>query len=265
MDDTYAPDLLIEAVDAVRVITLNRPETLNAVSAAMHEALEHVWRHIAADPQARAVVITGAGRAFSAGGDIRGQRSREGWGAVQLHEGYQVMLEYLHRIWEFPKPLVAAINGVAAGAGVGLALLCDVRLAAEEAKIGFAFSRVGLGPDWGVSWTLPRAVGPGQAARLLFSGNYIDAGEAQRIGLVEEVLPAEQLMPAALALCEQISERAPFAVRLTKEALRRSPGVDLLTAMRTEMLAQFSAMRSEDHREGTAAFAEKRPAEFRNR
>jgi 2-(1,2-epoxy-1,2-dihydrophenyl)acetyl-CoA isomerase len=247
------------------LVTLDRPDQLNALSWELDAQLAGILEEAALDDGVRAAVLTGAGRAFSAGGDIRGQRSREGWGAVQLHEGYQVMLEYLHRIWEFPKPLVAAINGVAAGAGVGLALLCDVRLAAEEAKIGFAFSRVGLGPDWGVSWTLPRAVGPGQAARLLFSGNYIDAGEAQRIGLVEEVLPAEQLMPAALALCEQISERAPFAVRLTKEALRRSPGVDLLTAMRTEMLAQFSAMRSEDHREGTAAFAEKRPAEFRNR
>jgi 2-(1,2-epoxy-1,2-dihydrophenyl)acetyl-CoA isomerase len=254
-----------ERTGSTLVVTLNRPDALNALSWELDAQLARILDDAALDEGVRAAVITGAGRAFSAGGDIRGQRSREDWSPVQMHEGYQAMLDYLNRIWEFPKPLVAAINGIAAGAGVGLALLCDVRLASADAKIGFAFSRVGLGPDWGVSWTLPRAIGPGQAARLLFSGNYIDAAEAQRVGLVEEVLPAEDLMPAALSLCEQISERAPFAVRLTKEALRRSPGVDLLTAMRTEMLAQFGAMRSEDHREGTAAFTEKRPAQFRNR
>lgn len=259
------PWLALQVVDATLVITLNRPERRNAVTWEQIAQVATVLERAAAAHDVRAVVITGEGAAFSAGGDVKDQASRQSWGTVERQDRAEPMLAAIQSVWDFPKPLIAAINGVAAGAGVGLALLCDVRLASADAKLGFAFVRVGLGPDYGVSYTLPRTVGPGHAARLLFSGAYVDAQEACSIGLVEAVHPPEALRPAALALAAEIAERAPFGVRLAKQALRRSDGADLATTLRTEMQGQFLASATEDHREGVTAFAEKRLPQFRNR
>lgn len=251
--------------DTTLVVTLNRPERRNAVAWDQIEQLATVLRRAAGAESVRAVVITGEGVAFSAGGDVKDQAARQAWGTVERQRRAEPMLAAIQAVWDFPKPLIAAINGVAAGAGVGLALLCDIRLASAEAKLGFAFVRVGLGPDYGVSYTLPRAVGPGHAARLLFSGAYVDAQEACAIGLVEAVHAPDRLLPEALALAAEIAGRAPFGVRLAKQALRRGAGCDLATTLRTEMQAQFLASSTEDHREGTTAFAEKRAPAFRDR
>lgn len=258
------PWLRLHGQGATLVVTLNRPERRNAVAWVQIVQFATVLQRAAQAPEVRAVVVTGEGSAFSAGGDVKDQASRQSWGTVERVARAEPMLAAIETVWDFPKPLIAAINGVAAGAGVGLALLCDVRLAAADARLGFAFVSVGLGPDYGVSYTLPRTVGPGHAARLLFSGSYIEAEEALRIDLVEAVHPPDRLLPEALGLAAEIAERAPFGVRLAKQALRRAASADLATTLRTEMQGQFLASSTEDHREGTTAFAEKRAPRFRD-
>lgn len=250
---------------ATLVVTLNRPERRNAIAWGQIAQLATILGRAASDAAIRSVVLTGAGQAFCAGGDVKDQASRRDWGTVERVSRAEPMLAAIEAVWDFPKPLIAAINGVAAGAGVGLALLCDVRYAAADARLGFAFVRVGLGPDYGVSYTLPRTVGPGHAARLLFSGSYVEAEEARSIGLVEAVHPSERLVDEALALAGEIAERAPFGVRLAKQAMRRAAGADLATTLRSEMQVQFLASATDDHREGTTAFAEKRAPRFQDR
>ncbi|MFY9487424.1 MAG: enoyl-CoA hydratase-related protein [Solirubrobacterales bacterium] len=244
------------------LITLNRPERRNAISWDQVVGLAGLLDEAALDTAVSAVILTGAGDAFCAGGDIKDQRARRSWGPVERHNRAAPMIDAIRSVWDFPKPLIAAINGVATGAGVGLALLADIRLASREAKLGFAFVRVGLGPDYGVSYTLPRAVGPGQAARLLYTGATLDAESALQAGLVEELHEPGRLLPAAKALASEISAQAPFGVRIAKEALRRGATIDLATALQTEMNAQMIASTTQDHGEATAAFAEKRPPSF---
>ncbi|MFY9469318.1 MAG: enoyl-CoA hydratase/isomerase family protein, partial [Solirubrobacterales bacterium] len=231
--------MLHELTGGTLLVTLNRPERRNAISWDQIARLAELLGEAALDPAVSAVILTGAGGAFSAGGDVKDQRARRSWGPVERHNRAAPMLDAIRAVWDFPKPLIAAINGVATGAGVGLALLADIRLASREAELGFAFVRVGLGPDYGVSYTLPRAVGPGQAAKLLYSGATIDAETALRIGLVEELHEPGALLPAAEALAAEISARAPYGVRITKEALRRAATMDLATVLRTEMNAQM--------------------------
>jgi len=257
--------LRCQRTGATLVVTLNRPERRNAIAWEQIAQLATVLTRAAGEETIRAVVLTGAGAAFCAGGDVKDQASRQAWGTVERMRRVAPMLAAIEAVWDFPKPLIAAINGVAAGAGVGLALLCDVRYAAEGSRLGFAFVRVGLGPDYGVSYTLPRTVGPGQAARLLFSGRYVEAEEAQAIGLVEAVHPPDRLLDEALALCAEIGARAPFGVRLAKHAMRSATAADLATTLRSEMQAQFLASATDDHREGTTAFTEKREPHFQDR
>jgi enoyl-CoA hydratase/carnithine racemase len=254
--------VLEERRGAVAVVTLNRPDRLNALS---WELIEELGRRIAAygiDDDVRAVVLTGAGRAFSAGGDVRGQAERAAWPIAQKPVRAAGLLDAVRSIWEFPKPLVAAVNGVAAAAGVGLALLCDLRIVDREARLGFPFAKVGLGPDLGVSWTLPRIVGPGHAARLLFSAAFIDADEAGRIGLADEVVDAGAAVSRAVSLCEEFATMAPLGLRLAKAGIHRSAEMSFASALQAEMMGQHIAAASADHEEGRAAFSEKRPPEF---
>lgn len=261
----HASDLLQELAAGTLTITLNRPERRNAISWDQVIRLAGILSEAALATDLHAVVLTGAGSAFCAGGDVKDQGARQSWGPVERHRQVAPMIEAIRTVWEFPKPLIAAINGVATGAGVGLALLCDMRLASTQSSFGFAFVRVGLGPDYGVSYTLPRVVGPGHAARLLYTGSTIDPERALKIGLVEELHEPAELQPAAAAIALEIAQRAPFGVRLAKEALRRSATLDFATVLRTEMSAQMIAATTEDHVEATTAFAEKRPPEFRGR
>ncbi len=263
--DTGEPWLLQERRDGTLLITLNRPDRLNALAWSLISELAGILEAAAGDDEVRAVVITGAGRAFSAGGDVKDQRARTSWSVVEKLEASGPLMDAVRTAWEFPKPLIAAVNGIAAGAGAGLAMLCDIRYASTEARFGFPFAKVGLGPDYGVSYTLPRLVGPGQAARLLYSARYVDAAESLRIGLVEEVFEPGELLDAALGLAAEIATVAPFGVRLSKQALRRSASIDLGTALTTEINAQFLASQTADHLEGATAFAEKRPPRFLNR
>src|SRR5439155_12338809 len=246
--------------DGVAVITLNRPNALNAFDRPMKRELLAAVRAAARDDAVRAIVLTGAGRAFSAGQDLR-----EPFGgdhptlAEELRELYNpIILE----IRGLPKPVIAAINGVAAGAGASLAFACDLRVAAETASFVLAFGRVGLVPDSGSTWFLPRLIGPARAAELMFTGDPLPADEAARLGLVSRVVPGESMMDEARALARRLATSAPLAMAMTKRALARAQEVGLEDALAYEASLQGIAGRSADHREGVMAFMDKRTPRF---
>jgi enoyl-CoA hydratase len=218
MDETFAPDLLIEAAGAVRVITLNRPESLNAVSGSLHEALEHVWAHIASDPEARAVVITGAGRAFSAGGDLnqivalqRDPAMRSGL----LDQARRIVSE----VMDFRLPVVAAVNGPAVGLGCTVAVCTDVVLIADTAFMADPHVSVGLTAGDGGAAVWPLVMGMLRAKEYLLTGDRISAEQAVAFGLANRVVPAGSLMTEAMALAARLAGQPPQAVQSTKRAL----------------------------------------------
>jgi enoyl-CoA hydratase/carnithine racemase len=218
MDETFAPDLLIETEGAVRVLTLNRPESLNAVSASLHEALEHVWRHIAADPEARAVVITGAGRAFSAGGDmdmIVSMQHDLAFRRAGLGQAQRIVSEVMN----FPLPVIAAVNGPAVGLGCTVAACTDIVLIADTAFMADPHVSVGLTAGDGGTAVWPLLMGMLRAKEYLLSGDRISAEQAVAFGLANRVVPAAALMPEALALAARLAAQPPQAVQSTKRAL----------------------------------------------
>ena len=253
--------LLHDASGGVLTLTLDRPDALNSFDRQMKEELLAALRDAARDASVRVVVLTGAGRAFSAGQDLK-ERAAPGAAdlSAELRERYNPLVLAIHRL---EKPVIAAVNGVAAGAGCSLALACDIRIASEAASFIEVFGRVGLVPDTGSTWFLPRLVGYARAAEMVFTTNPVDAAAAERIGLVNRVVPPERLLPEARALAERLAASAPLALGLAKRALHRALESDLESALEYEAQLQGIAGRSADHAEGVAAFLEKRPANFR--
>jgi 2-(1,2-epoxy-1,2-dihydrophenyl)acetyl-CoA isomerase len=252
--------LRVEDADAgVRTLTLDRPDALNALDRELKEVLLASLRAAARDEAVRAVVLTGAGRAFCAGQDLRERGPGAASLATELSERYIPIIEALHRL---EKPVVAAINGVAAGAGFSLALACDLRVMADTATFISAFGRIGLIPDSGLSWFLPRLVGPARAAEIVMTTDPVDAPTADRIGLVNRVVPSEACLAEAQALAARLAAGAPLAMGLAKRSLAYSLEHDLSSSMAFEAELQGIAGRSADHAEGIAAFTEKRPARF---
>lgn len=252
--------LLRDLTDGVLTLTLNRPQALNAFDRPMKEALLAALRGAERDPEVRVVVLTGAGRAFSAGQDLR-ERQQEGEPdlGTELRDRYNPIILAMRRL---EKPIVGAVNGVAAGAGCSVALACDLRIASEAASFLLAFARVGLVPDSGSSWFLPRLVGAARAAEMAFLAEPVDATTAERIGMVNRVVPAGRLMNEAHALAMRLAAAAPRSLALAKRALNRAMETDLPTALEYEAQLQSIAGRTRDHAEGTAAFVEKRPPAF---
>jgi len=252
--------LRVEVDGPVATITLDRPEALNAltvpVKVALHEALESFGR----DRAVRAVILTGAGRAFCAGQDLAEREQPHAAPLeVEVRERYNPIIRAIRSMGQ---PVIAAVNGVAAGAGASLAFACDLRIAAEEARFVLAFGRIGLVPDSGATWFLPRLVGSGKAAELALVGDAVDAAEALRLGLVSRVVPAERLMDEARALAAKIADGPPLAFALTKGAMQRAMTIELDEALEGEAKLQGIAGASADHAEGLAAFREKRPPHF---
>ena len=242
--------------NGIATITLNRPEKLNAFSGTMREDLLHALRKAADDAACRVVVITGAGRAFCAGGDLEFMRSlqqRRDAGAFGklLDAGAGVVTQ----IVEMPKPVIASINGVAAGAGCNLALACDYRIASENAKLGETFVRIGLHPDWGGTWLLPRLVGRSRAFELMASGRMIDAREALSIGMIDRI--AADLAAETSALASAIASAPPAVIADIKRALACSAGNDLKSQLAIERENQLRAFLSSDSAERIAAFLAK--------
>lgn len=250
----------IDAETRVATITLNRPDALNSLTVPMKQALLSAFRKVDRDADVRAIVLTGAGRGFCAGQDLRERLEPDAAPlGVEVRERYNPIIRAMRGS---PKPIVGAINGVAAGAGAALALACDIRIASETASFALAFGRVGLVPDSGATWFLPRLVGDARAAELALLNEPVRAEEAARIGLVSRVVPAEQLLSEARAIAAKLAAGAPKAIALTKRALATTWDRDLDAALDYEAHIQDLAGRTADHREGMAAFLEKRPPRF---
>src|SRR5215210_4103023 len=253
--------LRYEVADAVATITLDRPEAPNSLTVPLKTELLDAFRRIAADPEVRAVVLTGSGRAFCAGQDLRERLEPAALPlAGEIRARYNPLIRAMRSL---DKPIVAAINGVAAGAGASLAFACDIRVAAETASFVLAFARVGLVPDSGATWLLPRLVGAAKAAELALVGDALSATDAERFGLVARVVPADRVVEEARGIALTLAAGAPRAIALTKQALNETWGRDLEAALDHEAELQGIAGATADHAEGVAAFIEKRPPRFR--
>ena len=263
-------DLEVGVKNRVGILTLNRPDKLNALTREMGEigvATLQEWMH---DPDVGAVVLTGAGRGFCAGGDVSAMhKGTEIGGKTSTLEDKIDQLRKAHTFpWllhTYPKVVIAVINGPTAGAGFGLALSCDLRLASDQARFGTAYARVGYGGDYGTTWQLTNLVGQAKAKELFFLPDMISSEEAQAIGLVNRVFPHEQLMPEALAIAERIASGPLVSYRYMKANINASTTVDFRTMLDREAETHLRCGQTEDHKEGVAAFMEKRQPVFRGR
>jgi 2-(1,2-epoxy-1,2-dihydrophenyl)acetyl-CoA isomerase len=253
-------DLRVEIADAVATITLDRPDALNALTVPLKEELLAAFAAVAADDGVRAVVLTGAGRAFCAGQDLRERLEPD---AAPLETEIRLRYNPLVRAMRsLDKPIVGAINGIAAGAGASLAFACDIRIAAEGASFLLAFGRVGLIPDSGATWLLPRLVGGAKAVELALTNEPLIAVDAERFGLVARVVSGETLAAEAHALAARLAAGAPRALALTKRVFDLGWAADLEEQLETEAVLQGEAGSTADHAEGIAAFLEHRPPRF---
>lgn len=250
----------------IAVLKLNRPGKLNAFGGPIRDEILDVLARIEADDTIRVLVVTGEGRGFSAGGDIdhlkvlRDSRDEPGFRAI-LAKGQMIT----RTMRALSKPVIAAVNGPCAGAGFSFALGCDIRIASDKATFGPSFALIGLHPDWGGSWFLPKLIGSAKACELIFTGNMVSADEAERIGLANRTVPHDQLMPEVMKLAGRMAKNPPGVLRLAKESIYRSLSSDLETAFARETEVQMECFYSEDFLEGVNAFLEKRKAEFRGR
>lgn len=253
----------IERRDRVAILTLNRPDALNALSVDMLDDIEAHLDAIERDAELRAVVITGAGdRAFTAGADIRHMRDATPLQArAYARRGHDIT----GRIESFPKPVIAAVNGYALGGGCELCLACDIRLASERARFGLPEVNIGILPGWGGTQRMARATSPGFAKELIFTGRQVDASEAHAAGLVNHVYPHDELMDRAMDLAGEIAGKPPWALAAAKEVVNLALDGDLSGHLARELDAFALAFTTEDQREGMAAFFEKREARFQGR
>ena len=259
--------LIYEVKDAVATLTLNRPERLNALGGTLRDDLYDAVLRASGDADVRVIVVTGAGKGFCSGGDVKAMNEvKEGRAERPLIDKVAPLRDrVLLAMRDAPQPVIAAVNGAAAGAGMNLALGCDIRLASTAAKFTQAFVKRGLHPDWGGTYFLPRIVGMAKACELIFTGEIIDAQTALGLGIVSAVHPPEELMPATYELARKIAVGPPIAIRLAKRALYHGLDVDLRSALEFETFAQNIASETDDAREGIRAFVEKRPAVFKGR
>ena len=262
-------DLRYDAQAPIAVITLDRPQARNAYSMAMIESLESALDQAEHDDDVRCVVLSGAGSTFHAGGDLKQMRDQSGMFAgdpIALRSHYVAGIQRVpRRLARFDKPIVAAINGAAIGAGLDLACMCDLRVAETNAKLGSTFVKVGLVPGDGGAYFLARTIGFPRALEMVLTGRLVDASEALSLGLVHRVVPGDQLMATARQMAMDLAQRAPLAVRLTKRAAYRSWDCDMDTALELAASFQGMAQNTHDHREGVTAILEKREPKFQGR
>ena len=261
MPDQPYETILFEADAGVATITLNRPDALNALNAPMRRELLAAIRTAGRDATVRAIVITGAGRGFCAGADLRGGSGEREFRRVLASE-YNPLIEAIRGV---PKPVIASVNGVAAGAGVSLALAADLVIASEEARFVPAFNRIALVPDSGLTRTLVRALGRHRAFEILLGERQLGADDAHEVGLVAAVVPADALVATTRVLAGRLASGATGAIGLTKRLVNAAGNESLADSLASEAALQEIAGRGEDHAEGVAAFGEKREPEFRGR
>ncbi|HEY2825210.1 MAG TPA: enoyl-CoA hydratase-related protein [Gemmatimonadales bacterium] len=259
-----APLVLLSRSAGVGTITLNRPDKLNAVDDVMRKVMVSAVKDMVADKTVRVIVLTGAGRAFCAGGDIEHMRQLSAAGDMKAGTALvETGRALVMAIRKSGKPVIASVNGAAAGGGANLALACDIRIASDRATIGQTFNRIGLVPDWGGSYFLPRLVGPAKALELVYNADMIAAAEALRIGLFNRVVPHDDLPRETASYAQMLAAKPPKALALAKRAIYRSGDATLPDMLSLELKDQLACFQSADAKEGLSAFLEKRPAVFR--
>lgn len=272
--DTGTPELLCAVEDRIATITLNRPQKRNALSDRLTPALRESLLKLEADPNVRVVVLTGAAKAFCAGGDVSemgtGLEKRQADNSPDTLEAAIRSLQHKQetltlRLVDLAKPTIAALPGPAAGAGLSIALACDLRIAAESAFLVPGFARIGLSGDYGGSWLLSKLVGPGRAKELYFTGRRLDAQEALALGIFNEVVSDETLAERTRELAGEIAAGPPIAIRYMKENIDRAATGDLKTCLALEADRTIRCIRSQDHREAVEAFLDKRQPRFEGR
>jgi 2-(1,2-epoxy-1,2-dihydrophenyl)acetyl-CoA isomerase len=256
--------LFYETRDGIATLTLNRPERLNALGDTLRTDLYDAIVRASSEADVRAIIVTGAGRGFCSGGDVKAMNEgrSENRPRPMLEKVAPLRDKVVLAMRDAPQPIIAAVNGPAAGAGMNIALACDMRIASTTAKFGETFVRRGLHVDWGGTYFLPRLIGMAKACELIFTGDVIGAEEALNLGIVSKVVPPEELMPAARKLATAVAAGPPIAIRLAKRALYHNQEVDLRAALEYETYAQNICYETEDAREGIRAFVEKRPPKF---
>jgi 2-(1,2-epoxy-1,2-dihydrophenyl)acetyl-CoA isomerase len=250
---------------AVVTLTLNRPERLNALSEEMTRLLMQAIGRLGGDAEVGAILLTGAGRGFSSGGDVRGMSSRN---ELPFEQRLELLRSRMHLpllLKQCPKPVVAAINGPTFGAGLGLALACDIRIAAASAKFGTAFVKIGYSGDYGGSYSLTRLVGPAKARELYLTGDSFDAQQALAWGMLTRVVPDESLAAEAMAFAQRLAAGPRIAHGYIKRNLLAAETEPMAAVLEMEAVHQVRTAQTEDHREAVRAFAEKRPPVFRGR
>ncbi|KPV42163.1 enoyl-CoA hydratase-related protein [Alicyclobacillus ferrooxydans] len=254
--------VLYEVNNGVALITLNRPNVINAINQTLGEELYAAFKRADSDANVRVVVLTGAGRGFCAGQDLSDRVAVDETLSLSdsVRERYNVLVSKMQNM---RVPVIAAVNGACAGAGMGFALACDIRFASKNAKFTMAFSKIGLAPDSGTSYTLPRLVGLGKALELAWTGDVFSAEEAHQMGIVNRVFETEELLIKTLEFAERLAVGPTLAYRLTKEAIVQNFDASLPEALEREAQLQAIAGRSSDFREGVLAFSEKRQPNFR--
>jgi 2-(1,2-epoxy-1,2-dihydrophenyl)acetyl-CoA isomerase len=267
-------DLIETLQDGVATLTMNRPEVLNALSRPMVEAMAQALPRLALDPAVRVVVLTGAGRAFCSGGDVKGfaqaAHAAAGQGAApmtfdQRVNDLRVRMEVIRWLHEMPKPTLAVIPGAAAGAGLSLALACDLRLASDNAKLSTAFARIGLSGDFGGSYFLNHLVGAAKARELYFTGRMVDAAEALHMGLLNRTVPAEQLQAAAQAFALELAALPTIALGYMKKNLNLGLRGSLADVLDSEAIHMVRTFETQDHKQAAQAFVDKRMPRFEGR
>jgi 2-(1,2-epoxy-1,2-dihydrophenyl)acetyl-CoA isomerase len=257
------PDLIETIEDGVATLTFNRPERMNALSTPIMEGLLHGLPRLAGDPGVRVIVLTGAGRAFCAGGDVKSMaEGGEERSAAEATARLRSRMEVSRILHELPKPTIAMINGPAAGAGLAFALACDLRIASASARLVTAFVKVGFSGDFGGSFFLTRLVGTAKARELYFTGRPVDAEEALSLGLVNRVVPDDQLGDATMELARSLAQGPQIALSLMKRNLNCAETSGLAELLDLEAANQVLTGRTEDHREAAKAFVEKRAPVF---
>ena len=264
--------ILLKKEKGIATLTLNRPDRLNAVSPTMTQELLSALETVDKDDEIRVLVLTGAGKGFCAGADVGGLSGGQeaGMGTVKSAEE---MRRYHSRgvgkivlsLQKLQKPTIAMLNGVAVGGGFDLALGCDIRIGSKNARFRNAFVRIGLFPGWGGTWLYPRVMGLGKALEFLYTGDFLEAEEAERIGVLNRLVPPEELEKETMALANKIASGPPIAIRLMKMQAYKGLEMDLETALEMAAACETITLTSEDHKEGVAAFREKREARYQGK
>lgn len=269
--DTGTEDFLAEVRDGIAILTMNRPEARNAMSGPMNQALQKTLAEAEHDPEIKVIILTGAGKGFCAGGDVKGMAASHEGGARQatldeaIHSQRMNQRATAGKLFEMPKPTIAALPGAAAGAGLGLALACDLRVMADTAIMTTAFARVGFSGDYGGTYFLTQLVGAAKAREMYLLSDRISADEALRLGLTNWVTPADQLMDKAMEIATRLANGPTVAYRYMKENLNRAMGGDLEDCLDLEATHHIHTGQTLDHKEAAKAFVEKREPVFQGR